>query len=675
MTASARYVLGRLAIVETRVRHLVAQRRAVDAEPDDPVRGLYISEDDVDRLLDPAVPVVPLDVTGWLADVEVSADAAERVGQDLRLRRLTSTFGLEDVDVEILLTAMAPDLDPRFERLYGYLHDDITRRRASIGLALELMGIPLSNVEARARLQPEAPLVTSGLVVIDDTERPVLTRSLRVPDRVTAHLLGDDAPVPRVAAATITVPVMEVAGADEVRAAVDAGERLVHVRETARTAGFGVAVAGLSATGRETLAIDLGSVHGDAAGLVTDAVLEAGLRNAALVIGPLDAVIEQHHGVLAPLRRALVPTVVVSAAAWEPRWLAEMPVAVVAGAVEASQLWQGVVPANPGFDAAAEMVAFRLRPEQALRSWRMAERVARVAGGRVAASDLRAGARLQNAGRLDSLARRIEPVADMNDLVLPPRVLATLEEIIRWAHHRDQVLDDWHMGGRSARGRGITALFAGPSGTGKTLSAEVIAGALALDLYVIDLSAVVDKYIGETEKNLERVLDRAEGINAVLFFDEADALFGKRSEVSDARDRYANLEISYLLQRMERFDGVTILATNLRANLDEAFTRRIDVLVDFPDPTEHDRKRLWELHLPPELPRDGDLDLDYLAKAFELAGGDIRNITLAAAYTAAAEERAVATADLVQATAREYRKLGRLVTASEFGLYHDLVTT
>jgi len=229
------------------------------------------------------------------------------------------------------------------------------------------------------------------------------------------------------------------------------------------------------------------------------------------------------------------------------------------------------------------------------------------------------------------------------------------------------------MGARSSRGRGITALFAGDSGVGKTMSAEVVAAELGLDLYVIDLSTVVDKYIGETEKNLDRIFVEADRVNGVLLFDEADAIFGKRSEVKDAHDRYANVEVAYLLQRMETFDGLAVLTTNLRSNLDEAFTRRLDAIVDFPMPEEEDRERIWRANLRPGLPVAGDLDVPFLARAFNLSGGNIRNIAVAAAYLAAGQRRAVEMADLVRATEREYRKLGRLCVPAEFGRYYPLI--
>jgi len=208
-------------------------------------------------------------------------------------------------------------------------------------------------------------------------------------------------------------------------------------------------------------------------------------------------------------------------------------------------------------------------------------------------------------------------------------------------------------------------LFAGPSGTGKTMAAEVIANALGLDLFRIDLSSVTSKYIGETEKNLERIFQAALRSNSVLLFDEADALFGKRSEVSDAHDRYANIEISYLLQRMEQYDGITILTTNQRSNLDEAFVRRLAFTINFPFPEQDERCALWQKVWPSHTAIEPGVDFGILARRFRLSGGNIRNIALSAALRAVAEARPVALRDILHATRREYEKVGRLLSPAE----------
>ena len=226
-------------------------------------------------------------------------------------------------------------------------------------------------------------------------------------------------------------------------------------------------------------------------------------------------------------------------------------------------------------------------------------------------------------------------------------------------------MEKWGFGAKLSLGKGINALFVGPSGTGKTMAAEIIAQELQLDLYKIDLSGVVSKYIGETEKNLDRIFTAAENANAILLFDEADALFGKRSEVRDSHDRYANIEVSYLLQKMEQFEGITILATNLRQNLDEAFVRRLAFTVHFPSPGEADRRRIWEGIWPSAVPLGQDVDLAFLARQFKLTGGNIKNIALAAAFLAARNGTVISQTHLLQATRREFQKLGKALSEVE----------
>ncbi|MGW4159523.1 ATP-binding protein [Streptomyces sp. NPDC004788] len=658
-------LLARAQRLELRIRGAVEARRAVDPDPDDAFRGLYLTEEAVERLLAgprvlPVEPPLPPPRGGLLA-------------------RLTEEFGLTPLDVEILLIALLPDLDDRFESFYGYLNDDVTRRRPSTGLALGLCGVPAADREARARLGARAPLRAGGLLLVEDLDRPFLSRALRVPDRVTAHLLGDDTPDPRLA--DVRAPWQALPGVGEPAAlarVLDDGVRLVYLQEDQGGAGTALAASALEAAGRRTLGVDLARLADDPAPAeaIRSLVREARLTGAGLVAAPLDAVARERPALLRALTEAPVPLLLVGRIPWDAGWSSGPPLLVRAPRVEPgarAELWSRSAGVPVPLDVPSLLAPFLLTPEQVVRSARAAVQTARLEGGEVTAAHVRAGARAQNAAGLDRLARRIEPTVGWNDLVLPPDTSAQLRELTSRARHRDHVLGTWSMRPGGGRGRGVAALFAGDSGTGKTMSAEVIAADLGLDLYTVDLATVVDKYVGETEKNLERIFTEAAGVNGVLLFDEADAVFGKRSEVKDAHDRYANVESAYLLQRMESFDGLAILATNLRANLDDAFTRRLDLIVDFPVPDAPQRLLLWDRSLGPHLPRAADLDLEFCAEAFELAGGNIRSIAVTAAYLAAEAGGAVTMGMLIHAVQREYQKLGRLTLESEFGRYAELL--
>jgi hypothetical protein len=683
---SVTYLYGRLSVVEARVGAAVARRRATDPEADDRFRGLYITEDHVDHLLfsrpTPGPPVPDPGTARALAAIEADADAAEAAGIDLRPRRLARSFALDAFDVELLLIALAPDLDPRFETLYAYLNNDVSRRRASTGLALELCGAALGAGTNRHHLGSSGALVSGGLLLVEEPDRPYLSRPLRIPDRVASHLLGDDVLDPTVEP-LVQAPVRaEVGGADLLEHSLRSGLRLCYVRERMGTAGLSLAATAFARAGIPSLAVDLQRLEAgdDPQDIAGAAAREARLGGGGLIAGPIDAIQERGAIALRAFAELPCPVVLFGVRGWDPTWSREVPLlleASVPTVEERTGIWLSALDgASPDdLDPARVTAQFRLTPEQVRRAAEAARLQAVAEGRGVDMTHLQAGARAQNAAGLERLARRIEPQVGWEDVVLPEHVLAQLGELTARARHHEQVLDVWGMGAKSSKGRGITALFAGDSGTGKTMSAEVVAGELGLDLYVIDLSSVVDKYIGETEKNLDRIFSEADRVNGVLLFDEADAIFGKRSEVKDSHDRYANVEVAYLLQRMELFDGLAVLTTNLRSNVDEAFTRRLDAVVDFPMPEEEDRRRLWAQNLGPSLPQGEDIALDFLARAFKLSGGNIRNIAVAAAYLAASEGRAVGMRDLIRATEREYRKMGRLCVQAEFGPYYELIAS
>jgi hypothetical protein len=421
------------------------------------------------------------------------------------------------------------------------------------------------------------------------------------------------------------------------------------------------------------------------------------LRGAGVVAGPLEALAERGPAAIraftflagTPVAEPAVsplitnswpvPVILHGRGGWEPSWSRRVPlvaeVVAESGSARRERWQESLGPEAPDDLERSDVTSqFLLSADQVARAAEAARLQAALDGRTVDHDHLRAGARAQNGAGLERLARRIRPGVGWGDLVLSDVTAEALRELAGRARHRDRVLDDWGMRPGGGRGRGITALFAGDSGTGKTMSAEVVAGDLGLDLYTVNLATVVDKYVGETEKNLERIFVEADGVNAVLLFDEADAIFGKRSEVKDSNDRYANIEVAYLLQRMETFDGMAILATNLRANVDEAFARRLDTIVDFPTPDPYLRRALWEKGLSPGVPRAGDIDMEFLSRSFELSGGNIRSAAITAAYLAADSGRPVAMLDLVRAVQQEYRKLGRLVVPGEFGRYYDLLS-
>src|SRR4030095_4285457 len=322
-----------------------------------------------------------------------------------------------------------------------------------------------------------------------------------------------------------------------------------------------------------------------------------------------------------------------------------------------------------GMDISALASKFKFTGGQIRDAAATAENLARFRDSEAVAvtmPDLYDACRLHSNQKLASLARKITPKYAWDDIVLPGDRLDQLREICNHVKYHERVYSQWGFDRKLSLGKGLSILFAGPSGTGKTMAADIIAGALGLDLYKIDLSIVVSKYIGETEKNLSQIFTEAETSNSILFFDEADALFGRRSEVKDSHDRYANIEIGYLLQRMEEYEGVVILATNFRKNMDEAFVRRLHFTVEFPFPNEEDRRRIWEGVWPTDVPRDPGLDLEFLARRFQVAGGNIRNIALAAAFLAADDSGVVGMPHLLRATQREYQKMGKILLDGEF---------
>lgn len=600
--------------------------------------------------------------------------AAPGVRAPATLDALVACFGLSPFERDVVLLAAAAELDPTTGGRCAAASGDPERTHPTFSLALAAL-----DGAHWSALTPVAPLRRWRLVELDDETR-LTTSRLRLDERILHFLVGSAyldsrlhgllrrAPVPESLPASYDLAASQVA-AGWAGAGPPAPLRIELVGGDLRTrTDIAAAAARRSGLGLYAMAAD--DMPTDPAERDRLARLwqrEAIMLPAALLVevGELDR--DQAAATDAFIESAAVPLVVSSP---DPRQTArprgERVTVPPLDTEEQLGVWIDAFADVPEVseDDLRDLVAQFSLPPHLIHS--AGATVVRDLPGEdeVDATGLawRAGLTEARMG-MDELGRRIEPQAAWSDLVLAERQLRILREIVAHVRQRSTVYQGWGFAETLRRGLGVTALFAGGSGTGKTLAAEVMAKELGLDLFIIDLSQVVSKYIGETEKNLRKVFDAAERGGALLLFDEADALFGKRSEVKDSHDRYANLEVSYLLMRMEAYRGLAILTTNMKQALDTAFMRRIRFVVDFPFPGESERAEIWRRVLPARAPMKG-IDPEQLAR-LTVAGGSIRNIALSGAFLAAEEGDRLQMRHMLEAARTEYLKLDRSLTPSE----------
>lgn len=678
-------------------------------------KGLVISEEEINGLLaqppalsssqgaDEAEAADEAPLADALSKLDAKIDnrraASLAMGNYLLLPHLSQLFHLTRFEERCLIICLAPELDLRYERLYAYLQDDLTRKRPTVALLLDLLCDSFATrLKWRPAFDAQAPLFRYRLLRSCDAalESPLPARALKLDDRIANLLTGCNWPDARLAAISRFIDVKKMAtrpdGASEqcqqivsfVRGHFDEGspsrERVIFF------------VSGAAGIGKRELArnvceqLKLPLVIGDAEKIVNgplpfeDAVWllgrEALLQNGVFALDNFQCLLTEngHNAHLHSLRETIDNfsplSFLFSKQSWRPSepWADTIfiPIALAPPDYQTrKRLWReqfnGVPP--PGIDLDALASKFRFTPGQIISALEEARKSACLRGAEkedITRQDLYAACRAQCGGQLGALAHKNELKYHWHDIVLTADKSAQLREICNQARYRETVFGSWGFDRKLSLGRGLNVLFAGAPGTGKTMAAEVIANELQLDLYKIDLSQVVSKYIGETEKNLGRIFTAAENSNAIIFFDEADALFGKRSEVKDAHDRYANIEISYLLQKMEEYEGIVILATNLRQHMDEAFTRRMQAIIEFAFPDEEQRRDIWQRVFPREAPLAAEVDFSLLAREIKMPGGNIKNIALAAAFYAAADGGQINMTHLRQATRREYEKLGKV---------------
>ncbi|HEU4874754.1 MAG TPA: ATP-binding protein [Pyrinomonadaceae bacterium] len=659
-----------------------------------PYPGLTITKSEISRCLEQDHPRSSFTVDEAMIQQPLFRQSDNG---DSKLAWVGAEYGLSVFDLDVILIALAPELDLGYEKVFGYLQDDITCKRPTLDLTLTVL-CPASKRQAgRRHFNPDAPLRKNGLLQLipSDHGRSELAHQLRLDEGLISLLLDRQGLDLRLKGfcqlIEPTIPLAEVPIDVEIKRALEilptqvsrqalklhfVGERGTGKRKTAE------ALAGQSNS--RLLIVDMEhalAASSDPGETFTVILREAHFRDALLYVENLDALLSEDRTVVGrqfftavneasttiilagekPLDssirvrqvRFLVPEFPRRKMYWEENLrqhgiaLDPETVAALAGSFR--------LPAGE-ISSAISAAIDRAR-------WRAAgQGVADARSATTAqptSSDLFACARARLNHDLAKFARQIDPKYDWGDLVLPADQLRQLREICTRYKYQNVVFDEWGFGRKLSLGKGLNALYSGHPGTGKTMAAEVIARELHLDLYKIDLSQVVSKYIGETEKSLSRIFHEALASSAILFFDEADALFGKRTDVKDSHDRYANIEVSYLLQKMEEYDGIAILATNLRQNIDGAFLRRMQFIVEFPFPDEEHRRRIWDVIFPREAPMGGDVDLDLLARSIRLAGGNLKSIGLAAAFYAAGDGGVIRQEHLISAARREFQKLGQ----------------
>jgi AAA+ superfamily predicted ATPase len=620
-------------------RAAVLGRLARGRGPDD-LAGIQLSDTDVDAVL--------LEVTGG-SDPEAIASAAATMDPLLAHARRRFAASLDVVhpfsaicananlglaECEVLALVLAVEMDVRRQRLVSFLNDDASNGRVT----LQTLGIMLGTEHPGAVTVGFGSGLRRAALIDVQADGPWATHTIVPRPSLLWALVGEVSLDPELPAGARFVEADDEAGTAVV--VVTGSDRLRRHQEAARRTA-----------GRRFLVVDQPA---DPSGWAAT-VCEATVSGAGIIVeigDELSATARQwidraHHLPWAISTRVDLPLSQFPDRRWVEFLAPDHDVT--------DDEWDDAF--GPGAPK-----AHRLSPEQV-------ELVGKAYAARH--GDFDAAVRRLVSGRLEKLARRIRPSRTWDDIVLAPEAMEQLRGIVDRYRFGDRVYDEWGFSARPSRG--LVALFSGSSGTGKTMATEIIAGDLGLDVFKLDLSAVVSKYIGETERNLEEIFEAASAGNLVLFFDEADSLFGKRSEVKDARDRYANIEVSYLLQRLEAYDGVVILASNFEKNIDEAFVRRIHARVEFAVPKPPERRLIWKRNLPDTAPVVG-VDVDDLADRFELSGGSIRNAAVHAAFLAASEGSAITMEHTVRGVGREYRKMGKLIKADDFGPFLPLVT-
>jgi len=611
-----------------------------------------------------------------------------QAGKGSRLTHLVESFGLSAHHRDVLLLAVLPVVYPSYQSVFAELQNDLTATQPTVGLVADLFSTTDAEFVSATRLVgSESPLWQHDLIRIGEPDSGRLNRTERpvfLEERVESYLLGHESIDPVLESVLTSVPTSTSLG--ELRLEDDHRAKLRSLADengARRYYWYGPPGTKKGQAVEAVVSADQ-LLRVDVSGAIEDGLLARVKREAILLDRPLhltsvtettccedveitvDDILETFEGFPRPL-------VMTGTEEWTPDQSTSASVDAMVefprpGFRIRRQFWEDHTDELPAeVDPAALGGMFKLTQGDLETALATAQSLA--GEGSLRPEHVYRGCSAQSAGELGELAEQLEPSATWDDIELHEDTMRELRTVGAHVTHSGEIYSEWAFEERFSRGSGVVALFAGPSGTGKTMAAEIIASETGMELYKIDLSSVVSKYIGETEENLERIFTEAEHSNAILLFDEADAVFGDRSSVSDSTDRYANVEVNYLLQRVESYDGVVLLTTNYESNIDNAFMRRIDHNVSFKRPQKETRLAIWKNIFPDETPV-GDIDWEFLA-SFKLTGGDIRTIAQTAAILAANDTKEVTMKHAVRGLQRELEKSGKMVDPQKFDQYRE----
>ncbi len=652
--------------------------------------GSVITDDEVDALLRAHGEIdYPAGADGL--DDAIAASTAYRDAEGGRLHELRKSFALDGDDADLVLLALAPEISAGYGKIFAYLNDNLNQAYLTVDLATRVLRQERrQRLSLQSRLLPGAALIRNRLLLLNPPDGMDTHTSRRVhPAPRLLQWMLRDAPVSMSDGATHLdptripfVPTSTFQRLEQLKGSLDTPITVAIVGGTTGTRE-GIAKAVARAAGRPLVRVDVERckpyLH-QPFDLVRDLMLdgaipylvnvpdtseEPALRMQMMSLGTALSELPYTVTVGGNDRRA------VAAMLGSDRPNVTVPVGRSSNA-ERVNAWAEAIERRKWDPAKAKELAERFYSIGGTTIERVLERAQAEAGNTEPDNDtLWSAAREAARPEFSGLAQRVVPKYTWTDLILPDKIIGQLKHLEHYLAQQERVMQTWGGQKIRPRGYGIKALFSGAPGTGKTMCAEVIAGSLGLDLFKVDLSAVISRWVGETEKNLKEIFDAAEGGSSVILFDEADSLFGSRGDVKQAQDRFANQEVSFLLQRLEVFEGCAVLTTNLQENIDEAFLRRFGAVIEFPMPSPSERRKLWERAIPDGAPRHPKLDLDYISNQFVLAGGSIINSAINACVVAAAEDEAVAMRHVVNAIARELYKMGKQINRVHFGDYYE----